>query len=85
MQAALVFAHTWGAGAHACGWTAGELFALHPSAPLTRYDGMGAAFLSGGRVVAVTFEALTIRAGTGAIQRARRRPIPYPPAWETFA
>ena len=85
MKAGLAFARDWGGVAYACGWTDAALFALHPAAPLIRFDAMGAAFLScGAAVVAVTDTAITLRGEAGAIRRAVRCAIPYPPAWATF-
>ena len=85
MKAGLAFARDWGGVAYACGWGEAELFALHPAAPLIRFDAMGAAFLSSGAVVvAVTDAAITPRGEAGAIRRAARCAIPYPPAWATF-
>ena len=85
MRAGLAFAKEWGGMAHACGWSEAELFALHPAAPLIRFDAMGAAFLScGAAVVAVTDTAITLRGEAGAIRRAVRCAISYPPAWATF-
>lgn len=85
IQAGLAFARDWGGVAYACGWGEAELFALHPAAPLIRFDAMGAAFLSSGAVVvAVTDAAITLRGEAGAIRRAARCAIPYPPAWATF-
>ena len=85
MRAGLAFAKEWGGMAHACGWSEAELFALHPAAPLIRFDAMGAAFLScGAAVVAVTDAAITLRGEAGATRRAVRCAIPYPPAWATF-
>jgi hypothetical protein len=42
------FYNAWAAHAAACGWSDSDLFGLHPTAPLSRYDGMGAAFLGFG-------------------------------------
>lgn len=85
MRAGLAFAKEWGGMAHACGWSEAELFALHPAAPLIRFDAMGAAFLScSAVVVAVTDAAITLRGEAGAIRRAVRCAIPYPPAWAAF-
>lgn len=75
-----------GQQAEALGWVASDLFALHPDAPLRRFDAMGAAFLgTDGEAVEVTAEAVVIRAQSGLRQYARRRRIPFAPAWETFA
>lgn len=85
MKAGLAFARDWGGVAYACGWSDAALFALHPAAPLIRFDAMGAAFLScDAAVVAVTDAAMTLRGEAGAIRRAVRCPIPYLPAWATF-
>lgn len=79
------FCERLGSQAEALGWAASDLFALHPDAPLTRYDAMGAAFLGlDGEAVVINAEAVVIRTRSGGRQVARRRPIPFPPAWETF-
>ena len=95
-----VSAHTWegkiaharrfcdrlGLQAEALGWNSSDLFALHPDAPLSRYDAMGAAFLGiDGEPVAISADAVAIITKSGARQTARRIHIPFPPAWETFS
>jgi hypothetical protein len=60
------FLGQWGEQAEALGWTAEDLFGLHPTAPLARYDSMGLVWLLRGRkVVALTATAATIRTATG--------------------
>jgi hypothetical protein len=84
LAAGMAFARDWGTVANAMGWTGGELFSLHPAAPLNRFDIMGAAFLTAGKaVVAITADAITMRAG-GAIQRTYRNGQASTPVWETF-
>lgn len=49
------FLAQWGEQAAQLGWTPEDLFGLHPTAPLARYDHMGLAWLlDGRRVVALT-------------------------------
>ena len=78
------FLATWGARAHACGWTAGELIGLHPvpGRPaanyqrLSRYDETGLVWLLRGRaVVALTATEAAIQ-GVAAVlvYRKRRKP-----------
>jgi len=74
----------WGAQAHALGWTARELFGLHPVPPrpaptyqrLTRYDATGLIWLlQGCPVVALTeSEAAIQRSGAVVIYRKHRKP-----------
>lgn len=45
------FLEVWGAKAAELGWTAADLFALHPIAPFSRYDVMGLVWLLRGRSV----------------------------------
>ena len=76
------FCDAWAARARDCGWTASELFGLHPSAPLSRYDAMGAAFLGlEGDVVEVTPVAVLIRQRNGVRQQISKTQNPQPPAW----
>jgi hypothetical protein len=50
-----VFLDQWGYVAERLGWTAEELFGLHPDAPMARYDRMGLIWLlKGERVIALT-------------------------------
>jgi len=58
---------TWGSQAANLGWTANDLFGLHPIAPLARYDAMGLLWLLHGRpVVSLTATEATIQASSGA-------------------
>ncbi len=45
------FVRNWGREAVELGWTAGDLFGLHPIAPLARYDAMGLVWLLRGKRV----------------------------------
>jgi hypothetical protein len=51
------FLRNWGEEARALGWTADDLFGLHPIAPLARYDAMGLVWLLCGQPVAAITEA----------------------------
>lgn len=68
------FLETWGSQAANLGWTANDLFGLHPIASLARFDAMSLVWLLHGRpVVALTSTEATIQASSGAtlsIQRA---------------
>ena len=58
---------TWGSQAANLGWTANDLFGLHPIAPLARYDAMGLLWLLHGRpVVSLTATEATIQSSSGA-------------------
>jgi hypothetical protein len=78
------FLATWGAQAHALGWTARDLFGLHPVPDrpasnhkrLSRYDAMGLIWLLQGRaVVALTATEAAIQGATGVlVYRKQRKP-----------
>jgi hypothetical protein len=56
----------WGEQANSLGWTANDLFGLHPAAPLARYDAMGLCWLLCGRqVVSIDQRAATIAGSSG--------------------
>jgi hypothetical protein len=70
------FLSRWGSAAHSLGWTALDLFGVHPSAP-GRVDVMGLLLLiQGGVVLALTADAATIRRQTGAVLTYRRPELP---------
>ena len=76
------FLDQWGSNAAALGWTAGELIGFDPDAPMNRRDRRGAAlYLVGAVVLAVTAEAITIRA-RGAVKQVYRHPTSGVPAWQ---
>ena len=61
------FLGRWGDTAHQLGWTAVDLFGVHPVAPAARFDIMGLLpLLQGGAVIALTEDAATIRRQSGA-------------------
>jgi hypothetical protein len=63
-----VFLETWAEQAAALGWTAEDLFRLHPTEPMARYDAMGLVWLLRGRpVVAMTESTATIKSPTGSL------------------
>jgi hypothetical protein len=67
------FLSRWGAAAHALGWTAADLFGVHPVVPGARFDVMGLLLLiCGGEVIAVTERSATIRRISGAVLTYRR-------------
>jgi hypothetical protein len=67
------FLANWGAAAFKIGWTALDLFGVHPTAPGSRFDIMGLIPLhQGGDVIALTAEAATIRRPSRAILTYRR-------------
>lgn len=68
-----IFLSRWGNAAHSLGWTALDLFGVHPRAPASRFDVMGLLMLiQAGTVVALTTDAATIRRQTGAVLTYRR-------------
>jgi hypothetical protein len=73
---AAAFLATWGAQAHTCGWTARDLFGLHPVPThptptfqrLSRYDATGLIWLLRGRpVVALTATTPAVQGATGIL------------------
>jgi hypothetical protein len=60
------FLARWSEQVEWLGWTAEQLFGLHPTAPLARYDQMGLVWLLRGRtVVALTEKAAAIQTISG--------------------
>jgi hypothetical protein len=58
------FLNRWGPAAEGLGWTADDLFGLHPTAPMARYDCMGMLWmLRGHRVTALTDKLARISDG----------------------
>jgi hypothetical protein len=69
------FLWQWAEQSEALGWTPDDLFGLHPTAPLARYDAMGLVWLlRGTKVVAITATAATIRTATGGTLTFYRKP-----------
>ncbi|MDH2402020.1 hypothetical protein QCM77_18945 [Bradyrhizobium sp. SSUT18] len=69
------FLSRWGRAAHAMGWTALDLYGVHPFAPASRFDAMGFLFLvQGGSVPVITAHSATIHRRTGAHLTYRRKP-----------
>jgi hypothetical protein len=67
------FLETWGDQAAALGWTADDLFGLHPEAPMRRCDAIGLVWLLQGRpVLVLTEDAATIGASGGTRLRFPR-------------
>jgi hypothetical protein len=55
------------------GWTALDLFGVHPTRPAVRFDVMGLLLLlHGGEVMALTQEGASIRRPSGAVLRFSR-------------
>lgn len=70
---ATTFLDRWECAAEQLGWTALDLFGVHPVAPAARFDVMGLVFLiNGGSVVALTETAATIRRRSTAVLTYRR-------------
>jgi hypothetical protein len=68
-----VFLARWGEAAHLLGWTALDLFGVHPAAPAARFDVMGLLpLLRGDSVVALTKDEARIRRPSRAILTFRR-------------
>ncbi|MBV9995537.1 MAG: hypothetical protein JO127_10015 [Caulobacteraceae bacterium] len=85
MNAAGRFLDQWGGKAAALGWTAAELFGLHPEAPIRRMDHRGRAFfLVGAEVLAIDADAITVRVGRST-NRIYRRSTAQKAAWEEIS
>jgi hypothetical protein len=70
---ALTFADQWAAEAYRLGWTAEDVFGLHPFAPAARHDCKGIAWLlDRGRVVVIDTAGADIVTEGGAKQRFYR-------------
>lgn len=79
------FIDRWAATAAAMGWSAVDVFGLHPRAPAARYDGMGLVpLISGGEVVAIEVGHATIRTPGGSCLTyyLRRQTSTGVPVWE---
>ena len=70
------FLDQWGAEAARLGWSALDVFGVHPVAPNARYDAMGLVLLiNGGEVISIKSDRATIRArGSGSLLTYLRRP-----------
>jgi hypothetical protein len=67
------FLDRWSSTAHAMGWTALDLFGVHPTRPAVRFDVMGLLLLlQGSEVVTLTAESASIRRPSGAVLRFPR-------------
>ena len=67
------FLSNWGRAAHDFGWTALDLYGVHPLSAAARFDVMGILFLiQGGDVIALTSSSATVRKRSGALLTYRR-------------
>ncbi len=67
------FLKQWGVAAANLGWSAHDLFGVHPAAPVVRFDAMGLIpLLHGNPVIALTETTATLRGSSGSIQRFSR-------------
>ena len=79
------FIDRWAATAAATGWSASDVFGLHPDAPAARYDGMGLVpLICGGEVIAIEAGHATIRTLGGACLTyyLRRQANTGVPVWD---
>ena len=68
-----IFLPRWGRAAHLLGWTAIDLFGVHPAAPAVRFDVMGLLPLLGGAsVIALTTDEARMLRPSKAILTFRR-------------
>ena len=67
------FMESWAGRAHDLGWTATDLFAVHPSRPVAALDVIGLVPLLGDRrIVAMTAATATLELSRGVRQTYRR-------------
>jgi hypothetical protein len=82
---AQLFLSVWGRQAADLGWTALDLFGVHPKVPAARFSHMGLLLLvNGGRVVVISAESAIIEQQSGSRLTYTRRP-PEPecvPLWD---
>ncbi|MBB4286819.1 hypothetical protein [Roseospira goensis] len=70
------FLDQWAATASSLGWTTADVWGVHPTRPMARYDHMGlVGLLDGARVVVLTADTATLRTASGATNNAYRRPV----------
>ena len=74
------FLSEFGEQAEALGWTAAELFGVHPVVGLNRVDCCGALIIARAPVVSVTAEAITY--ANGLVYRRTPHAGPSVPVWE---
>ena len=75
------FLTEWGETAERLGWTAADLFDLHPTVPLSRVDRMGLVWLlKGERIVSLTDAVARLEGGLAIYRSARGRSGPSSPA-----
>ena len=82
-EAAIDFCDRLGAEAHALGWTAAELFALHPENGTLRVDYCGVLMVSGSKAVAVEPTRIVFDRGSG--YRNKQGQVWGIPVWEFAA
>ena len=80
---ALSFIAQHGAEAHRLGWTAPELFGVHPTSGTLRVDSCGVLMLSSGAVQAVHADRVAFAQTSG--YRFLKGQIPGVPVWEFAA
>lgn len=67
------FLPRWGSAAHSLGWSALDLFGVHPLAPAARFDVMGLLpMLHGAAILTLTDSAATLRQRSGSTSTYRR-------------
>ena len=82
-EAAIDFCDRLGAEAHRLGWTAEELFAVHPDHGTLRVDYCGAMMVSGSKAVAVEPTRIVFDRGSG--YRNKQGQVWGIPVWEFAA
>ena len=83
IQDAATFMEDWAEKAHAHGWTAVDVFGLHPLAPAHRPDAAGLVWLlSGHQIAAMSESGAIIRISDNRTQTFHKRARAGVPAWE---
>ena len=79
-EAAIDFCDRLGAEAHSLGWTAAELFALHPEHGTLRVEFCGVLMVSGSKAIAVEPTRIVFDRGSG--YRTKQGQVWGIPVWE---
>ncbi|MDP4026306.1 hypothetical protein Q8W71_27155 [Methylobacterium sp. NEAU 140] len=82
-EAAIDFCDRYGAEAHRLGWTASQLFGVHPQHGTLRVDGCGAMMINGRKATGV--DATGVQLSNQTAHRDKPGQETGPPIWEFAA
>ncbi|MEH6476221.1 MAG: hypothetical protein V7727_11055 [Sneathiella sp.] len=86
IQDAATFMCCWSEKAHALGWTAIEVFGMHPLAPANRPDAAGLVWLlNGNEIAAITTDKAIIKTKSGNSQTLVKGVTGSIPAWDLMS